>query len=120
MTKETSVDRAPVDAVVMPRVVFRVCYVDDRAVVMKRRLISRNGSWFEFELSDGRRVKENGLHWHDTMIAALQAEAHAIMHRFRMPKVFDENKTFEEMCCVIDEAVEVGQLLGMCRELDKA
>lgn len=104
----------------MPRVVFRVCYVDDRAVIMKRRLIGRNRSWYEFELSDGRKVKENGLYWHDTMIGALQAEAGAIMHRFRMPSIIDERKTFEQMCCLIDEAVEVGQLIGVCRELDKA
>jgi hypothetical protein len=95
----------------MPRAVFRVKYVDGRAIVFKRTLIAQRGSWFEFERSGGDNVKENGLRWSDTMVGALQDEAGTIMNLYRM-SFFDHETAFERMCCLIDEAVGVGEMLG--------
>jgi len=97
-----------------PRDVYRVVYdKDGKPFVAGRRLISVNRSWYTYECKDGTLIKENGNHWHDTMMAAIYRESDHLMFQMAMPNVFSQDVTRERMKDLLDEAVEIGKLVEM-------
>lgn len=102
------------DHAIFPRNVFRVMYREDGTpFVAERKMVSRSGSWFVTERKDGSQEKENGNHWSDTVVEAIQCEARYVMNRFCLQTVFKQEKQIQSMDGLIHEAMEWGRLLGM-------
>ena len=98
----------------IPRDVFRVVYDrEGKPFVAVRRLISVNRSWYTYECKDGTIVKENGNHWHDTMMTALYRESDFLMYQMTMPTIFNQVSCREKMKTLLDEAVEIGKLVEL-------
>ncbi len=98
----------------IPRDVFRVVYDrEGKPFVAGRRLISVNRSWYTYQCKDGTIVKENGNHWHDTMMAAIYRESDFLMYQMTMPSIFDGHSCREKMKMLLDEAVEIGKFVEL-------
>ena len=106
--------RKPAVSQQIQRDVYRVVYdKDGKPYVAGRKLIAVNRSWYTYECKDGTIVKENGNHWHDTMMAAIYRESDHLMFQMTMPNVFSQDVTRERMKDLLDEAVEIGKLVEM-------
>ncbi len=99
----------------IPRDVYRVLYdkKTGKPFVAGCRLIAVNRGWHTYERKDGTIVKENGSHWHDTMMLAMYVECDFLLYQMTLPTIFDQDVTRDRMKCLLDEAVEIGKLAEM-------
>ena len=98
---------------VFPRPVFCVLRdKDGKLFVATRTLLGRSGSWYRFRTESGDEVKENGNRWSDTAMEAIHTQATYIMHRFRMPDLWSDQRCLDDMESLLKECFEWGKLVG--------
>ena len=97
-----------------PHKVFQVVQTGRKQFAVREcNLMSRNGSWYTFRSFSGDTWTENGMRWHETIFAALDAAVCNAAFRLKLDCLKDGHETDIALIrWAVRHAGEWGQLLG--------